>query len=249
METITLPDVENAADVEITRDNVLATGAIYSAYVLEETRVFQVVDRIVELFGQGLLPLGRGPAGKALERYWRDDKRISQSERQKLYARVLGLPASASGVRSNREFSALWLRFVDSVLTHARKNKASGLVQPPSIKNARVRRAARNLAVNASAHGGGVAKSAALRLVSQSKQLFEILNDREMQQAFGARDAWQVIERVSRDLGDARNIARYRKQAEAARQIFDWLAAYTASGTRNDAQVVSAAAQWLGTQT
>ena len=84
--------------------------------------------------------------------------------------------------------------------------------------------------------------------MAQARQLFEILNDRELQEAFGARDAWQVIERVSRDLGGARNVARYRKQAEAARQIFDWLADYTAGGgTKDDAQVVSAAEQWLGT--
>jgi len=248
METITLPDLENETDIEIVRENVLATGAIYFAYLLEEARVFQVVDRIAELFGQGLLPLGRGRAGEALERYWRNGNRISESERRELYARVLGLPGGAPGVRPNRKFPALWLRFVDSVLAYARKNKASGLVQPPSAKNAGVRRAARDLAANASAHGGGAAGAAARRLVSQAKQLFEILNDREVQEAFGARDAWQVIERVSRDLGGARNVARYRKQAEAARQILDWLAAYTAGGTRNDAQVISAAEQWLGTQ-
>ena len=248
MEPITLPDLENEADVEIVRENLLATGAIYSAYLLEEARVFQVVDRIAELFVQGLLPLGRGRAADALRRYWLNGDRISERERRELYARVLGSPGGTAGVRPNREFPALWLRFVDSVLAYARRNKASELVQPPSANNARVRRAARDLAANASAHGGGVARTAAQRLVAQAQQLFEILNDRELQEAFGARDAWQVIERVSRDLGGARNVARYRRQAEAARQIFDWLADYTAGGgTQDDAQVVRAAEQWLGT--
>ena len=248
METITLPDLENEADVEIVRENLLATGAIYSAHLLDEARVFQVVDRIAELFGQGLLLLGRGRAADALRHYWRNGNRISERERRELYARVLGSPGGAAGVRPNREFPALWLRFVDSVLAYAHKNKASELVRPPSANNARVRRAARDLAANVSAHGGGVATTAALRLVAQAQQLFEILNDRELQQAFGARDAWQLIERVSRDLGSARNVTRYRKQAEAARQIFDWLVDYTAGGsTKGDTQVVSAAEQWLGT--
>lgn len=248
METITLPDLENAAGVQIVRENVLATGAIYSAYLLEEARVFQVVDRIVELFAQGLLPLGRGRSADALRRYWRSGNRIPERERRELYARVLGLPGGVAAVRSNGEFLALWLRFVDSVSAYARKNKAAGLVQPPSANNAGVRWAARDLAANASLHGAGGAGTAARRLVAQARQLFEILNDRELQDAFGARDAWQVIERVSRDLGGARNVARYRMQAEAARQIFDWLADHTASvGTKDDAQVVSAAEQWLGT--
>jgi ATPase family associated with various cellular activities (AAA) len=247
MEIIALPDLENEADAEIVRENLVAMGAIYSAYLLEEARVFQVVDRIAELFGQGLLPLGQGRTANALRRYWRSGNRTSELERRELYARVLGSPGGAAGVRPNHEFPALWLRFVDSVLAYARKNKASGLVQPPSTNNAGVRRAARDLAANASAHGGGVARTAARRLVAQARQLFEILNDRELQKAFGARDAWQVIERVSRDLGGARNVARYRKQAEAARQIFDWLADLTAGGgTKDDTQVVSAAEQWLG---
>jgi ATPase family associated with various cellular activities (AAA) len=190
----------------------------------------------------------RGRAEDALRRYWRSGNRISERERRELYARVIGSPGGAAAVEPNREFPALWLRFADSVLAHARRNKASGLVQPPSANNAGVRRAARALAANASAYGGGIARTVARRLVAQARQLFEILNERELQAAFGARDAWQVIERVSRDLGGARNVARYRKQAEAARQIFDWLADYTTGGgTKNDAQVVSAAEQWLGT--
>jgi hypothetical protein len=247
METITLPDLESAADIQIVRENVLAAGAIYSAYLLEEARIFQVVERIAELFGRGMLPLGRGRAASALRRYWRSGN-LSERERRELYARVLGLPGGVDVVLPNREFPALWLRFVDSVVVHARKNKASRLVQPPSANNAGLRQAARDLAANASAYGGGAAKTAARRLVAHARQLFEILNDSEVQQAFGVRDAWQVIQRVSRDLGGARNVARYRKQAEAARQIFVWLADYTAGvHTKDDTQVVGAAEQWLGT--
>jgi hypothetical protein len=247
MKTLMPSDLNAKVDIPIVRDNVLAAGAIYSAHLLEEARVFQVTDRIVELFGQGLLALGRGRASDALRRYVRS-ARLTEGERRELYSRVVGAPGTAAGMQQNRQFPALWLRLVDSVLAYASKGKAAGLVLPPSASNASVRTAARELAANASAHGGGASKTAARRLVTQAQQLFGILGDRELQMAFGARDVWQLIERVSRDLGGARNVARYRKQAEAARQIFEWLADY-ASGrrTNNGAQVVRAAKQWLGT--
>ena len=58
-----LPDLEAATDTDIVKENVHAVQAIYFAYMLEEMRLFQVVERIAELFGRGLLPLGRGRAG------------------------------------------------------------------------------------------------------------------------------------------------------------------------------------------
>ena len=38
--------------------------AIYFGWELERLRMFQVVERITELFRQGLLPLGQGSAGR-----------------------------------------------------------------------------------------------------------------------------------------------------------------------------------------
>ena len=57
---ITLPDLESGVDVEISKENLRAVQAIYFAYMLEQMRMFQVVERIVELYQQGMLPLGRG---------------------------------------------------------------------------------------------------------------------------------------------------------------------------------------------
>jgi hypothetical protein len=59
-----LPNLENAADVEIVPVNIHAVQAIYATYQLEEARVFQVVERIAELFGQGMLrSRSRRPTG------------------------------------------------------------------------------------------------------------------------------------------------------------------------------------------
>ena len=52
MANIELPDLESQTDVEIVSENLHAVQAIYFAYQLEEMRLFQVVERIVELFQQ-----------------------------------------------------------------------------------------------------------------------------------------------------------------------------------------------------
>jgi hypothetical protein len=92
-----LPDLDAAVDVEIVRENVHAVQAVYFAYKMEELRLFQVVDRIAELFRQGQLPLGRGPAGDALYRYWRSNgNRLTADERAGFYARALGAPGGSA---------------------------------------------------------------------------------------------------------------------------------------------------------
>ena len=66
MAKIELPDLESQTDVEIVKENLHAAQAIYFAYQLEEMRLFQVVERLVELFRQGQLPIGQGSAGQLL---------------------------------------------------------------------------------------------------------------------------------------------------------------------------------------
>jgi hypothetical protein len=257
-----IPDLENAADVEIVPDNIHAVQAIYAAYLLEEARLFQVVERIAELFGQGLLPLGRGRAAEELARFARAGDRLSERERASLYSRVLGAAGgSAESAEPNREFLSLWMRFVASVAMFARQREVEDLLSSPAgvgVSQERVRRAARALAANASAVGGQVSAAAAQRLAADVRRLFEILGDRELQQAFGARDAWQVIEQLieqvsARELGGARNTARYRTLSEAGSRILGWLAdhadapspAKEAAPAEPDADLVDAVEQWL----
>lgn len=248
--SIELADLETATDVEIVSDNIRAVGVIYSVWLLEQAGVFGVLDRIVDLFNRGLLPLGRGPAGRALYRLWRAGDRMTEAERAALYARALGVPggeaADGSGGEPNREFLSLWLRFLAAVSAYARQYGAVGLTVPPTAENAAVRAAALDLAANASAHGGGLLTAAARRLRQEVGPMFAVLGEPELLQAFGARDVWQLIERVEQqELGGARNLARYRSQAAAGSRIFDWLASLTesaeGSGTsRDDVDLVEA---------
>ena len=114
MEKIELPDLESHTDVEIVKDNLLAAQAIYFAYQLEELRLFQVVERIVEMFQQRLLPLGRGRAGQILEQYWRAHRPMPESDRRNAYWRMFGVAPSgdAQAGEANSEFLSLWMRFV-----------------------------------------------------------------------------------------------------------------------------------------
>ena len=91
-------------DAQIVRENLHAMEAIYYAYMLEETRLFEVVDRIVVLSQRGLLPLGRGVTAPP--------NRMTEQERADLYLRAFGAPGGDVDVDPNRDFSDLWLRFV-----------------------------------------------------------------------------------------------------------------------------------------
>jgi hypothetical protein len=237
-----LPDLDGSVDVEIRHNNLRAVQAIYFAYALEELRVYQVVERIAELFRQGLLPLGRARAD-ALMQYTRGGVRITEGERRVLYKRVLGVPGgSRDDVAANRDFLSLWLRFIVAVSSYTREHGRARIAWPPSAANARVRKSARALVVNLSAHAGILIEAATERLVEQERQLFAILADAEVQRVFGARDRWHVIDIVGRELGGARNVARYRAQAEAGSRILQWLGDH-AGALRDDAGLAGVAAE------
>ncbi|KAB8161877.1 hypothetical protein FKV24_018675 [Lysobacter maris] len=227
---IMLPDLDESTDVEIVRENLHAVQAIYFSWMLEEMHLPQVVERIVELFRAGLLPLGRGKAGDYLFNYYkRAVDRITEGERRDLYMRVFGAPGGdPNGNQPNREFNDLWLRFVSAVSSFARQLTVDRLLRsniPVAVSQEQVRKAGRDLAANLSLHGYGIAYFAATELQSMIREYLEKLNDPELRTAFGARDIWQVIDQVNANyLGGPRNTHRYRTQAHAGAVIIRWLA-------------------------
>ena len=73
--------------------NLDAAQAIYFAYQLEEARLPQVVEKIVDLFRGGLLPLSYGKTGDYLYSYYKKaSERITEGERRDLYMRAFGAP-------------------------------------------------------------------------------------------------------------------------------------------------------------
>ena len=248
MAKIELPDLESQTDVEIVNENLHAAQAIYFAYQLEEMRLFQVVERIVELYQQGQLPLGRGSAGQLLEQMWRSHQPQPESVRRNAYWRMFGVApgGDARAGEPNSEFVSLWMRFISAVSAYACEHRAAALITPPTQANARVRNAARDLAANLSASGWGAAHFVAEQLTADIQRALDILGDSEVQQAFGARNTWQVIDNVNTTyLGGARNVARIRTKAQAGRCIFGWLAKLDQLSSQEDAKLVDAVEHWI----
>ncbi|WP_266170730.1 hypothetical protein [Dyella subtropica] len=226
---IDLPNLEDLEDANIVSENVRVMGPMIVAAMFDELKAFQVVDRIVEQFQHGTLPIGPGNAGKLLYRYWRETpNRISEQERKNFAAITLGIPGGDPNTAVNREFNDLWIRFVSSVSSFVRQTEVDALLRatvPNPINHQQVRKAARDLAGNLSLHGYGMAHYAAREIQSQVKFMIELLQDPEIRGCYASKDMWQVIDQVATyELGGARTSSRYRTLATCGTIITAWLA-------------------------
>jgi uncharacterized protein YjdB len=226
---IDLPDLEqDISNFEIIKDNIFALQPAYFCSMLEELKVFQVVEKLVELFQNGVLPVVKGPAGNLLFAWWKDAAlRVSEAERRGFYARSLGFPGGDAD-SPNREFKDLFIRFVSAVSSFVRQNTVDNLLRsniPGAISQQQVRKSARDLATNISAHGYGIAYPMATELQKEINDVMGILRNDEVQNAYGAKDVWQLVDQVAAlELGGAKNSVKYRTMASAGATVFAWLA-------------------------
>lgn len=226
---IDLPDLEQQVDVEIIIENVMAMQAIFFSATLEELRLFQVRDKLLEMFQSGMLPVVRGRAGDLLYRQMRKSvSRLSEYDRRNLYARTLGFAGGDASNSPNRDFQMLWLRFVSAVSSFARQLRVDSLLRadvPARVHQEQVRKSARDLAANLSLFGYGMAYFAATELQTEINEIIELLSDSEIKGAYGARDMWGVIDQIGTlELGGARDSVRYRTMASSGAVIIAWLA-------------------------
>lgn len=227
--SIDLPNLEDIYDESIVEDNVRVMGPMIVSAMFDELKVFQVVDRIVEQFQHGVLPIGPGKAGAMLYDYWREaPNRMSEQERRNFAAITLGIPGGDPGGQVNRDFNDLWIRFVSSVSSFVRQGEVDALLRsstPSAVSHQQVRKAARDLAANLSLHGYGMAHYAAREIRAQVDFMIALLSDQEIRGCFGARDMWQVVDQVATfDLGGAKTSTRYVTLASCGSIITAWLA-------------------------
>lgn len=220
-----LPQLGGEGNTEIVSANLRALESVYFAAMLEEARVFDVVERLVAMFSQGLLPIGPGRAGAALYRFWKGHhNRLTATQRKNVYARAFGLPGGEMGVVSNRKFNDLWLRFVSIVGMYS----AELQVLPPaerSVGPEEVLVSGRLLAINLSSHGHGLAWFATQDLKPEIQHIIELLSDPEILTAFEAKNPWQVVQKVAAaELGATPNISRGHTRGESGTIIIRWLA-------------------------
>jgi hypothetical protein len=226
---INLPDLEQQTDTEIIAENLHAMQAIYFAATLEELRLFQVRDKLIELFQIGMLPVVKGQAGDRLyEQMKKSITRLSEYERRNLYARTLGMAGGESNGNVNRDFSMLWLRFISAVSSFARKMSLDSLLRatiPARVHQEQVRKAGRDLAANLSLYGYGISYFVATELQSEINEIIDLFSENEIKGSFGARDMWGVVDQVAAmELGGPRDSVRYRTMASAGAVIIRWLA-------------------------
>jgi hypothetical protein len=193
--------------------------------MLEEVRLFEVVDRLMTMFGRGMLPIGPGRAGAMLYRYWKGHpSRFTSQQRRNVYTRAFGLPGGGGSVIPNREFNDLWLRFVSIVGMYSAELQSLPPAQR-SVGAEEVLVSGRDLAINLSAHGHGLAWFAAADFKLEIQQSIELLSDEELQDAFGAKTLWQLLRNVAAvELGARPNVPRGHTRAESGVIIIRWLA-------------------------
>jgi hypothetical protein len=213
------------ANLDIVSANLRALEPVYFTAMLEEARLFEVVDCLAAMFSRGLLPLGPGRAGAMLYNQWKGQSgRLTTAQRRNVYARAFGLSGDDAEVVPNREFNDLWLRFVSIVGMYSAELQSLPPAQR-SVSTEEVLISGRTLAVNLSNYGNGLAWFAAKDFKSEIKLFTELLSESELQAAFDAKDPWQVVHNVAEaELGIRPNVPRARTRADSGVIIIRWLA-------------------------
>ncbi|MFO1310631.1 MAG: hypothetical protein U1F41_01060 [Burkholderiales bacterium] len=241
IESIELPSLTSeAVPLEVEPSNIEVVATIYPALQLERMRLFDVVDRITELYMNGLLPIGGDATGVELDDYhWSAEDRLSAPQRYSVYSRVLGAAGGevSKEVQPNKQFDMCLIRFVSSLAEYDRRRSVADLIQTTqisSLSTEQVRKSGRELAANASLYGWGGAYSAARRLRDHIVRALKILSLPQIQKVYGVSSPYQVIERVAlNEFGQAPNIVKYRTMAEAGKTILRLVAKYASAWNTN----------------
>jgi hypothetical protein len=236
-DSLTLPPLtgEGGVDVEIEGSNIESVAVIYVTHQLERMRLLSVVDRITELFMNGLVAIGYDAGGRLLDKYyWDAEDRLKLSDRMSIYSRVLGVPGGdvSKEVQPNRDFENLLLRFISSLAEYDRQRRVADLFESNRGASLRmsseaVRKSGRDLAANASLYGWGGTQFAARKLRTHVATAFEILKNTSIQRVYGVTNPYQVVERVAQaEFGQNPNIVQCRTLADAGKGILNLIAQY-----------------------
>lgn len=227
---LTGPSAGGGTD-EIIPDHIRSVAMHYAALQLEIVGLFKVVDRNVEIFMNGQLPVANDMGGNALNAYyWDTINRMSESARWMQYTRVLGAKGGevSKEVQPNTPFDDMFVRLLSALSEYDRQQRVADLLgnqRGLSLTAEHVRKAGRDLAANATLYGYGYSQFSAKRLQHHIQTTLNVLKLPDIQQAWGVQSAWQVVERVSaQEFHSTPNVVKYRTMAESGKAILDLVA-------------------------
>ena len=216
---------------EIIPDHIRGVAVLYAGLQLEVLGLFKVVDRNVEIFMNGQLPVANDLGGNALNAYyWNSINRMSEGARWMQYSRVLGAKGGeVSGeVGPNTVFDDVFIRFISALSEYDRQQRVGNLIgngRALSLTAEHVRKAGRDLAANCTLFGYGYTQFAAKRLQQHIQAALNLLKLPDIQQAWGVQSAWQVVERVSaQEFHSTPNVVKYRTMADSGKKVLDIVA-------------------------
>lgn len=227
----TVDTFEEASDAEISRENILAAGALDYVYWLGDAMgIYRVADAIVLRWAAGDLDIGTGDAGSKLYRYFKLRKdRASEDERAMLYRRVLGRGDAEllSRMVPNEQFERLWHKLMTEVATYIRKVEETKGGADQVSANA-IFQAVSDLQHNLTDCATGLAHMQVSEMYAHLKEAIELLRDEEVLDHFGGgqrKSLWSVVERVVREeLSQSLNVSALRTLAVQGNRVFRFIA-------------------------
>lgn len=234
--------VDTFASIEeqgISRENILAAGALYYVFVLgEQLAVFRLVDALILRWAAGGINIPKGTTASKLYRYYKlRDQRSTPEERAMVYKRVLNIGDSKmlSNMVVNEDFPLLWDKLMTEVVDYIQKSESSVDTQASKLP---IYQATRDLQHNLTSHMTGMAHLQVTESYAQLRDSFDLLGNSEVVDYFAGgpdKNMWSVIERLWQEEFNALpNISSLRTAAVEGNKIFQWIADFDEGSVTDD---------------
>ena len=228
-----LPERVAPYDEGVGTERIGSMADLYYLYQHERLGVFQVVEKLKELFRAGAVRLSSGEGALRLYRYDRRGVlRYTTHDRRGAYLRAFGYGPGPlpPGGRANTDFDSLFFTFARHVSKYWSDKRISDVIRErandPSYGSVAITRrsglALRNNLRFTSYGDVSVMRVEVLQLLDEA---FRIVGSPDVRSLFGADSAWDVIDEVlARYFGVTPNSSARQRLAVSGRSILQWLA-------------------------
>jgi hypothetical protein len=256
-----MPPLLQGYDDTVTSERIIAVGDLYYIYQHEKLGVFRAILKLQELFRAGTVRLSSGAGAFGLYQYDRRQVlRYTRRDRLQAYRRVFGYTNASPppGAQPNRDFHNYLVHFMTQVAQFYRDQRVAELFRRRQAdlgygSIAVVRRAGLDLRNNLKDASYGHVNVLRVEVLQLLDEAFQILGSADIKKLFGADNAWDVIEEVSKRHLDQPyvNASQRSRMAIAGRNVLHWLAQpYILNSARSEfetllQQTADDAEEWL----